>query len=333
MCTAITFSAAHPYFGRNLDLEYTYDEHVTVTPRSFSFSYRHLPTVRTHAAMIGMATVVGGYPLYYDAMNEHGLCMAGLNFVGNASYQSFDDRKINLETFELIPYLLGQFQTVKAVKAAMNGIRLLGNSFRADLPSSALHWLIADRTESIVLECDRDGLHLYDAPIGVLTNNPPFPFQMSNLAAYRGLSAADPQNSFCDALDLPLNSRGMGALGLPGDLSSPSRFVRAAFVKWNSVRPADPTEAIGQFFHILSSVEQQEGCVRVGNAHERTQYSSCCDMDTGIYYYRTYANSQICGVDLFCESLDTNTLRLYPLLWKQNVYMQTQCAEKSISFL
>lgn len=333
MCTAITFSASHHCFGRNLDLEYTYDETVTVTPRRYPFCYRHLPTEREHLAMIGIATVIDGYPLYYDAMNEQGLCMAGLNFVGNTVYQSFKVDQTNLATFELIPYLLGRFETVEEVKHALEHIRILATAFRDDLPTSELHWMIADRTQSAVLECDKNGIHFYDSPIGVLTNNPPFPFQMQNLISYRNLTAEESQNRFCKSVELPAYSRGMGALGLPGDLSSPSRFVRASFVKCNSVRPSDPIATVGQLFHILSSVEQQEGCVRVGSANERTQYSSCCDMDAGIYYYRTYENSQICGVDLFCERLDTDCLHLYPLLWKQSIHMQTQYAEKSASFL
>ena len=333
MCTAIAFSAAHHCFGRNLDLEYTYDETVTVTPRRYPFHNRYLSPHSEHFAMIGIATVIDGYPLYYDAMNEHGLCMAGLNFVGNAVYQSFEVNQTNLCTFELIPYLLGYFKTVEEIRDALKHIRILTTAFRNDLPASELHWMIADHKQSAVLECDKNGIHFYDAPIGVLTNNPPFPFQMQNLVSYRNLTAEERQNRFCKSVELPAYSRGMGALGLPGDLSSTSRFVRASFVKCNSIRPSDPISTVGQFFHILSSVEQQEGCVRVGNAHERTQYSSCCDMDTGIYYYRTYENSQICGVDLFRESLDTDALRLYSLLLKQNVHMQTQYAEKSIYFL
>jgi len=332
MCTAITFSAAHHFFGRNLDLEYTYDETVTVTPRRYPFHYRYLSPHSDHFAMIGIATVIDGYPLYYDAMNEHGLCMAGLNFVGNAVYQSFEVNQTNLGTFELIPYLLGHFKTVEEIRDALEHIRILATAFRDDLPAAELHWMIADRTQSAVLECDKTGFHFYDAPIGVLTNNPPFPFQMQNLVSYRNLTAEESQNRFCEEIDLPAYSRGMGALGLPGDCSSPSRFVRAAFVKCNAMRPDTPIEAVGQFFHILASVEQVEGCIRIKNALERTQYSSCCDMDAGIYYYRTYANSQICGVPFFGTELDGNALRLYPLLCKQSIHFQTQYVEKSVSF-
>ena len=83
MCTAATYKTKDFYFGRTLDYEFSYGDEVTVTPRNFCFRFRHMSEVKTHYAMIGMAYVADDYPLYYDAVNEKGLGMAGLNFVGN----------------------------------------------------------------------------------------------------------------------------------------------------------------------------------------------------------------------------------------------------------
>ena len=111
---------------------------------------------------------------------------------------------------------------------------LVDTPFSPQLPVGSLHWLIADETGSITVEAVKEGLMIYDNPAGVLTNNPPFPQQMFQLNNYMHLSPRQPVNTF--SKDLPLNtySRGMGALGLPGDLSSSSRFVRVSYVKMNS---------------------------------------------------------------------------------------------------
>ena len=102
------------------------------------------------------------------------------------------------------------------------------------MPSGQLHWIIADKNDCIVVESVKESINVYNDPVGVLTNNPPFDMQMFRLNDFRGLSPKQPENTFSDKLDLTSYSRGMGAMGLPGDLSSQSRFVRAAFVKMNS---------------------------------------------------------------------------------------------------
>ena len=103
MCTAAAFQTKDFYFGRTLDYECSYGECVTVTPRRYPFSFRHMGRLDAHYAMIGMAHVADGYPLYYDAVNEAGLGMAGLNFVGNAQYAEVQEGKENVAQFELIP--------------------------------------------------------------------------------------------------------------------------------------------------------------------------------------------------------------------------------------
>ena len=137
------------------------------------------------------------------------------------------------------------------------------------------------------------------------------------------LSNQPPVNRFCPELDLTKYSRGMGGLGLPGDLSSASRFVKAAFTRLNSVSGDSESESISQFFHILSSVEQQRGCVQMEDGrYEITIYSSCCNTDKGIYYYTTYENSQITAVDMNREDLDGSALVSYPLIEGQQIRMQ-----------
>lgn len=331
MCTAAVYQTKDFYFGRNLDYEFPYGEEVTITPRNYPFSFRFLGERRQHYAMIGMAHVAEDYPLYYDAVNEKGLGIAGLNFVGNAVYGEpvFEQKEgavmDNVAQFELPLWLLGQCASVKEVRTLLSRIHITNTPFNEMYPVSQLHWMIADRTETIVVEAVADGLHIYDNPVGVLTNNPPFPQQVFRLNDYRNLSPRQPENTFIPGLPLTAYSRGMGALGLPGDLSSASRFVRAAFVRGNSRSKDSEAESVSQFFHILHSVEQQRGCCDVDDEkYEITIYTSCCNADKGIYYYTTYENHQITAVDMHAEDLDGVGLFRYPLIQGEQICWQNR---------
>lgn len=323
MCTAATYQTKGFYMGRTLDYEFSYGDEITVTPRHYEFQFRHMGSVSSHYAMIGMAHVAGDYPLYYDAMNEKGLGMAGLNFVGNAVFQEVDDTRNNVAQFEFIPWILCQCATLEEAKKLLSRMNLVGTPFSPQLPTAQLHWLIADKTGSLTVECMADGLHIYDNPVGVLTNNPPFDKQLFHLNDFMHLSPKQPENTFSQDLNLQTYSRGMGALGLPGDLSSASRFVRVAFTKLNSRSGNSENESVSQFFHILGSVDQQRGCCEVANGkYEITLYTSCCSADTGIYYYTTYENHQISGVNMYRENLDGDTLTRYPLINGEQIHMQ-----------
>ena len=323
MCTAITYNTKDHYFGRNLDLEYSYNETITITPRNYPFKFRKVDDINKHYAIIGMAYVSDNYPLYYDAINEKGLGMAGLNFPKNANYKEEQIGKDNIASFEFIPWILSQCSNIKEVKELLNKINIVNIDFSSQLPASALHWIISDKENSITVESVKEGLKIYDNPVGVLTNNPTFDIHMFNLNNYMSLSIEPPVNNFSKKLDFDIYSRGMGALGLPGDLSSASRFVKATFTKMNSLSGNTESESISQFFHILGSVDQQRGCVHMGeDKYEITIYSSCCNMDKGIYYYTTYENSQITAVDIYKENLDSEKLINYDLVKGQRILMQ-----------
>lgn len=321
MCTAATYKTEDFYFGRTLDYEFSYGDEIAVTPRNFPFAFRSGAKADKHYAMIGMAHVAGGFPLYYEAVNERGLCAAGLNFVGNAVYREPMPDKENVAQFEFIPWLLSQFATVREVRERLSGINITNIPFSDKLPCAQLHWIIADKTEAITVESVGEGLRVYDNPVGVLTNNPPFDEQMFNLNNYMHLSVSNPENAFSSKLPLKCYSRGMGALGLPGDLSSQSRFVRAAFVKMNSLSGSSEEESVSQFFHILGSVDQQRGCCKLGEGeYEITLYTSCCNADKGIYYYTTYDNHRISAVDMHKENLDGAEVITYKPVTDEQIY-------------
>ena len=323
MCTAATYKTKDFYFGRTLDYEFSYGDEIIITPRNFEFNFRMGKKMENHYAIIGMAHVAGDYPLYYDATNEKGLGIAGLNFVGNAYYNDCADGKDNIAQFELIPWILCQCETVKEVRELLKNINITNEPFSEKFPLAQLHWIIADKNEAIIVESMKDGLKVYDNPVGVLTNNPPFDKQMFELNKYMNLSSKSPQNNFSNKLNMEYYSRGLGGIGLPGDLSSQSRVVRVSFVKMNSVSDDDEKSSVSQFFHILNSVDQQRGGCDVGDGkYEITIYTSCCNASKGIYYYTTYNNHQITGVNMFKENLDGGKIIKYPVVENGDVRWQ-----------
>lgn len=323
MCTAASYHTKDHYFGRNLDLEFSYHEQVAVTPRHYPFRFRNGRQDADHFAMIGMAFVVGGFPLYYDAVNEEGLGAAGLNFPGTCKFNDPADGKTNVASFEFIPFLLARFSTVAEVKEALRDVNITNEAFSEKLPPNPLHWMIADTESVIVVEQTADGLKVYDDPVGVMTNNPTFDKQMTNLAFYRNITAEQGECRFAPGLDLDAYSRGMGGIGLPGDLSSASRFAKVAFTRMNSVSDDSESASVSQFFHILGSVEQQRGLCKLGpDKYEITIYSSCCNQEKGIYYYTTYENSQISAVDMHHENLDGDAVAAYDLIKGQQIRYQ-----------
>ena len=278
MCTAATYKTEDFYFGRTLDYECSYGEEIVIMPRNFRLQFLNMGVCESHYAVIGTAHIAKGYPLFYDAMNEKGLCMAGLNFVGNARYFKNAPDKDNVAQYEFIPYILGKCADVNEAKELISKINI---------------------------------------------TDTPFDEQMFRLNDYMHLSRKQPQNNFSDKLELKTYSRGMGAIGLPGDLSSQSRFVRVAFVKANSVSGKGETESVSQFFHILGSVDQQRGCCEVKDKeYEITIYTSCCNADKGIYYYTTYDNHRISAVDMRKENLDGNELISYPMITEEKINYQ-----------
>lgn len=323
MCTAATYQTKDFYFGRTLDYDYLYDYEVVVMPCNYPLHFRYTGVMEQHYAVIGMACVKQDYPLFCEAVNEWGLGMAGLNFVDNAVYRDVAEEKENIASFELISWILGQCSTVQEARGRIAKMNITKDSFCEDLPSAQLHWIIADREECIILEAVKEGLRVYDNPVGILTNNPPFPQQLFQLNNYMKVSPKDPENLFSEQLQLEKYSRGMGAIGLPGDLSSSSRFVRAAFVKINSVSGDSEAESVSQFFHILGSVDQQRGCCDVGDKqYEITFYTCCCNASRGIYYYTTYDNHQITAVDMHQVDLKGRNLTCYALRKEEQIYRQ-----------
>ncbi len=323
MCTSISYRKKDLYFGRNLDLEFSYHEQVVITPRNYLFPLRNGEDYYNKYALIGIATVMGNYPLYYEAANEKGLVMAGLNFPNNACYLDPKENTFNITPFEFIPWLLGQADTVAKVKELLQNFTLTNISFAKEMPLSPLHFMVSDKTCSIVIEPMEDGLHIYDNPFDVMTNNPPFEYHLWNMNNYMNLTPNVGNNHFSSHYELKTYCVGMGSIGLPGDASSASRFVRAAFHLTNA--PEEDTEDanVTQVFHILDSVSMLKGSTLTHDGKDdMTLYSCCINASKGIFYYKTYNNSQLHAICLDHVDLNKSTLYAYDLVKIQQIHFQ-----------
>lgn len=321
MCTTIAFHTDDFYFGRNMDLEYSFGEKVIITPGNYSFLFKHEEVLSRHYAMIGMGSLIENYPMYAEAANEKGLCMAGLNFPGNAFYsQEFEEGKHHIALHELIPWILGSCATVEEACERLKETQIVATRFLEELPLATLHWHIADKERSIVAEAMKDGMHIYENPVEILTNNPPFGFHLANLNHYLNLTADFPENRFSSALELQACGVGMGAMGLPGDASSVSRFVRAAFYKLHSRLPKEEIGAVTQIFHVMDGISMVKG--EALDPQKRpcyTTYTCCINATKGIYYYKTYENNQITAVTLRQEPLNGEELISFEPVKEQQI--------------
>lgn len=313
MCTAVSIKMREHYFGRNLDMEYSLNESVVITPRHFPLCFRRAEKFTEHLAFIGTAIVEDGTPLYFDGTNEKGLSVAALRFA-EACYKKEELGKDNIASYEFIPWILCQCESINEAKKLLRHTNITDFSFSKKYQATPLHWMISDSKSSLTVEAAEDEIRIHENPVGVLTNSPDFSWHMFNLNNFMHLTENPPKNRLSGSFELKPYSRGMGAMGMPGDLSSASRFVRASFMKEKILKKNNERKSVGQFFHVLDSVCQQKGAVKLPDGkYEYTVYSSCCNTDSGVYYYKTYYDSSIRAVDMYKENLDSAVLYIYPM--------------------
>lgn len=320
MCTSL--SLQNNYFGRNLDLDADFNSQIILCPRNYNLKFKKLPPQKHHFALLGTATKALDQPLYAEAINEKGLYMAGLYFPIYAHYEKdAPSAKIQAAPYELIPLTLGRCQNLKEAAQLLQNICLMDIPFSPDLPLVPLHWHIADKSGAIVFEQTKNGASIHHDPIGVLTNSPPFCFHQHALLAYQNLSPNQPQNHNFPELTLTNYGLGLGALGLPGDWSPISRYVKTAFIKVNSPNQTQTSAAVSQFFHILDAVAMPYGSVIGDNGQkDHTLYSCCFDAALGACYYKSYSNNQLSVINFFQENLDADTLKIFNLPQEQNLH-------------
>ena len=315
MCTAVCEWGKHPILGRTLDLDRSYGEQVVIAPRGFSASLIKEGGQRARHAILGVAHMHRGRPLFYDALNDCGLCMAGLNFPHFTVYHPPKENKRNVASFEMIPWVLENCADLAEARLLLSSTNVVPDSISGDLPATPLHWLVADKRGALAVESTVRGLEVHENPFGVLTNAPDFHAQAMHAAGFLHLV---PEG----VVDKPLLcSNGTGAIGLPGDWSSPSRFVRAFFAKTHTVMgDIDPTM---RMLHVMQTVAQPEGCTVTEEGKPiRTVYTVCADLASLCYAWTTYGCSQLQRVclrdvdldssELYCYAMETHKGRAHP---------------------
>ena len=324
MCTALSMKIkdGNYLFGRNMDLEYNFNQSVHLVPRKFS--YKNVvtnETENTKYAIVGMATTIDNHPMFADAMNEKGLACAGLNFPEYAYYEEEPvEGKTNLAPHDIILWTLGNFETVKEAKKAFENVEIVGKTINEQTQLATLHWMISDNNgDSIVIEKTKEGLKVYDNNLSVLTNSPTFEWHSTNVRQYIRCTAKYPNNATWDKDELTPLSRGYGGWGLPGDFSTSSRFVRIAFLRAMVNEVESGIKGVRDFFHMAVP---NYAVLTEEDIYDITQYASCMCLDSGVYYYNTYNNTRINIVDMNKENLDGSEIKTFTYLDEMDVNHQ-----------
>ncbi|KLA25317.1 choloylglycine hydrolase family protein [Bacillus cereus] len=327
MCTSLTLQTKNGQhlFARTMDFTLDLNQEVIVIPRHYQWNNITGEIINTKHATVGMGINHQGRIIMADGVNEAGMTCATLYFPGFATYsQSVGDNKTNLAPFDFVTWSLTQFNSVKELKESVDSLTFL------DIPlpdlglTPPLHWILADKWgDCIVLEPTNEGLKMYDNPLGVMTNSPEFNWHLQNLRQYIGLKSQPFAPTEWSNLSLSAFGQGSGSMGLPGDFTPPSRFVRAAYGKQNIQGIDSEEEGVTALFHILSNCEVPKGgVITEEGALDNTIYTSVMCMESGTYYYHTYDCRQIIAIHLFHENLDTDEIKAYPFQRKQKIFYE-----------
>lgn len=317
MCTGLALETKDGLhlFGRNMDIEYSFNQSIIFIPRNFKcVNKSNKKELTTKYAVLGMGTIFDDYPTFADGMNEKGLGCAGLNFPVYVSYSKEDiEGKTNIPVYNFLLWVLANFSSVEEVKEALKNANIVDIPISENIPNTTLHWMISDITgKSIVVEQTKEKLNIFDNNIGVLTNSPTFDWHVANLNQYVGLRYNQVPEFKLGDQSLTALGQGTGLVGLPGDFTPASRFIRVAFLRDAMIKNDKDSIDLIEFFHILNNVAMVRGSTRtVEEKSDLTQYTSCMCLEKGIYYYNTYENNQINAIDMNKETLDGNEIKTY----------------------
>ena len=312
MCTCIKTKTNYNFFGRNMDLDYDFDGKVIVVSRKFILRYKVIYDMKEHYSFIGMGKMLKNYPFFAEGINEFGLSIAALRFEGYAKYSEIKNDKINLAPYEIIPFFLAKCKSVKEAMVYMNNLNIINIDYDEDVKVSSLHWMISDKDESYVIEQTDDGIKLYRNPYNTLTNHPKFEYHLENIKNYKNIS--NKENCSLFASKLNINSMGLGSstFSLPGDFTSASRFIRAAYLSNNLIHELEYSLSLMQFFEVLNNVAFIKGSViSENNRYEFTCYQSCMDQDLMIYRYKTFKCPCFKEFKLFAHDINCDKLFIY----------------------
>lgn len=314
-CTGITLKTkdGSVIFGRTLEFAVDFSSNLIVVPRGFEYvgtAPGGKPGLhwKSKHAVVGMNAY--DVPLFGDGMNERGMHVGIFYFPGFAKYQSVSEKDYahTLAPQEFAGYLLGMCATAdEAVEAAMN-VKVAEVVFPQFGFVPPFHYIVSDASgKSVVFEHVDGELKIHRNPLGVITNSPTFDWHMTNLGNYVNETVSNVPELDLGGDKIKSLGQGSGMLGLPGDFTPPSRFVRAAAFSQSALPVETAHEGVLQAFHILNQFDIPKGAARGrehGNVADYTLWTAVADLKNARYYFRTFENSRIRMLDL--KALDLN---------------------------
>lgn len=305
------------FLGRTLDLAHSFQQAPLLLPRGFRYLGRASGVRETlRRAVLGMGTLIHGHPVLAEGLNQAGLACVSLGFPGCAHYAPDPaGGKTNLAPYDFILWALGSHDTAAEVSAALHTLRLVEVPLDSKTPAPALHWMLADAGgTTLVVEVTGEGCRVFPNPAGVLANEPDFPWHLTNWRAHSALSPQPPVWSRDPGI------QGSGTLGLPGDFTSPARFLRAAYARAHLPPVHSGQEGLTQMVHLLDCASLVPGAVGTpAGLDVVTQYSCCMDLTRRVYYYRTYENSRLTAISLKPNGPEREVISVYPYCAGQDI--------------
>lgn len=327
-CTGIRVIAADETVIRARTMEFGVDtqSNVILVPRGLARTATAPNGAKGKAwsvkyAAIGMNIV--GQNVIIDGLNEKGLSVGVFYFPGYAGYQAYteSDAQNAVAPWELGTYLLENFADLDEVRAGLDEIVVPTTEFAAWKMVPPLHYIVMDPSGgTIVVEYVDGTLNIHENPIGVITNSPEFDWHMTNLNNYVNMTFENVEPKTLGPLSVAGFGQGTGMLGIPGDFTPPSRFVRAAIFQYGVLAQQTGDDAVLEAFHILNNFDIPRGVARDGKPDEHgninadyTQWTAASDLKALRYYVRTYDNSAIRYVDLTAQALDGAEVTVWPV--------------------
>ncbi len=328
MCTGLTLRTKDNlhFFGRNLDVPQTYGQSVKIVPRGYKWmNQAELKEEVSTYGVIGMGLVMNNHPLIFDGVNEKGLAGAGLNFTRYAAFsETCIDKKTNVSASDFLYWVLSSFDCLADLKVALKDVVLTQTEVLRGLEVAKLHWIITDLSgASIVVEYMEGGMHVYDNPVGVLSNDPTFPWHLTNLCHYVTLTADSPRTTQMVDLEVTPFGHGTGRFGIPGDGTPAARFVRAVYYKDTVAVASGEVDGISSLLEVLDNVSITKGA-EVGPNEEmnHTVYQSAMCQESGTYYYTDYNNRRLNAVSLKNADLDAKEITSFKYCNEQDINLQ-----------
>lgn len=311
MCTSLTYqtTSGDQFLARTMDFGFELGGRPVVIPR-----HHHFDSVTNEVgydapySFVGTGRDLNGYTLI-DGVNEHGVSAAALYFAGQAQYaETTATGKVNLAPHEVLMWILGNVQSTAELEQRLNDLNIMNAAAPLLNIVVPLHWIISDQSgATYVLEREADGVHYMKNPVGVMTNTPDFGWHLKNLSNYVQLQPTPhPDRQYGD-MQVSAFGPGSGALGMPGDYTSVSRFVRTVYMRQHTTAVATDAEAVNALSHMLNSVEIPKGVkIKADGSADYTQYRAYMSMHEPAFYMQPYEDQTITRVALTEELMNAD---------------------------